>query len=495
MTRFNWLKELNITYHLVGIFIFVTFLLPSTVSASAEEYPAGSGNWYPGSYNKPSLAVEDVQDAINAAKGAKNWKNGDTVHLPPGSATWAKHVTVSKGITIKGAGKTRTQISRVQNGSNWLFTFSTTSGWRLTGIHLIWPDLGPDRNNQYMNFVYKSFQGVRIDNCYFENKFEGELSARALEIKVNGSDGPPSGVIDSNDFKNCSVMLKDASTHCNNPLMALPSRLGSDINLFFEDNHTWRTKGRRNFIDTEGGHSYVARFNTIEDTYALIHPARNNDKNCPRRGGRNWEFYGNKWTLTGVADMRNITIESGTGVVFDNIMKNYKSGIQVFLQNRNGYPRYGACDGNSKADGNMSGTNSPAGYWCRDQIGRATDEFTWESKTGPIPKQKLEPAYFWNNTARVNVPSLDQAWVVQGRDYYEDDNSHMKKGARADRPASCKNNDGYWATDKGGDWNSKNNKSNDGALYTCKNNLWEFYYEPYTYPHPLTEWRIQSSRK
>ena len=59
-------------------------------------------------------------------------------------------------------------------------------------------------------------------------------------------------------------------------------------------------------------------------------------------------------------------------------------------------------------------------------------------------------------------------------------------GLYAAMPATCTTGVGYWATDKGGNWNTINGTANDGCLYKCTaTNTWTLYYTPYTYPHPL----------
>ena len=79
-------------------------LSPNILFGAAQEYPPGSGNWYPGSYNQQSLALGDVQDAVNSASGAASFINGDIVHLKAGEATWGSTLFINKGITLMGAG-------------------------------------------------------------------------------------------------------------------------------------------------------------------------------------------------------------------------------------------------------------------------------------------------------------------------------------------------------------------------------------------------------
>jgi len=465
--------------HYLKLPIFIVILVPTIAFGAAQEYPSGSGNWYPGSYSKQSLNLSDVQDAVDRANGADDFRNGDIVHLKAGTVEWGGTLKINKGITLQGAGKDKTHIIKPYKTDSPFIRFETAQGFRLTGMHLRQTYKLP----KYQNYISKGSKGFRVDHIFIEHDSSSTGdSVRGFVIFTSESDGRPYGVFDNNEFKNSSVMASGKSLSCANSWFSEPSKLGTVDAIYFEDNKTWRTGGSRNFIDSENGQSYVARYNEIIGAYALVHPARNRSLNCPRRGGRYWEIYENNFSHPGDWWQRAINLEAGTGVVFNNSMSgNFTKNIQLNIYSR----REGACGKGSKADGNLGG-NFPGGYWCRDGIGRATDAFEWENEGGPIPEQALEPAYFWNNTYKVGINMAeDKPYIVQSRDYYEDDDNNMKKGLWADRPASCKNNAGYWATDKGGDWNKINNKSNDGALYICKNNMWEFYYKPYTYPHPL----------
>jgi hypothetical protein len=61
-------------------------------------------------------------------------------------------------------------------------------------------------------------------------------------------------------------------------------------------------------------------------------------------------------------------------------------------------------------------------------------------------------------------------------------------GTLANRPPSCTQGAGYWATDQGS-WNASTgaNAGKEGMLYICGASGWPSSpsYTPYTYPHPL----------
>ena len=83
--------------------------------------------------NARSVALADVATAINAAA------NGDTVALPAGTATWTAGITVTKGISIIGAGKDVTVIIDSKSGRDNQRTFSITAKqsqpmFRLSGL-------------------------------------------------------------------------------------------------------------------------------------------------------------------------------------------------------------------------------------------------------------------------------------------------------------------------------------------------------------------------
>ena len=129
------------------------------------------------------------------------------------------------------------------------------------------------------------------------------------------------------------------------------------------------------------------------------------------------------------------------------------------------------------------------------------------SKTGTRawPHQVLEPVYAWNNHHLANGASIgvhsEVSTMHENTDFYNPaaavggvQTVGVGFGTRANRPASGKNGfdiarvtpnppgTAYWATDVP----SINASTDKGALYVWRGGAWVLYYQPYTYPHPLT---------
>jgi hypothetical protein len=182
-------------------------------------------------------------------------------------------------------------------------------------------------------------------------------------------------------------------------------------------------------------------------------------------------------------------------------------------------PSLGTLNGASFVTGSpWDGNTDLLGYPCLDQPGRGQGDLITgvfptkvndTTSTAVWPNQALEPIYIWANSNVNDVVTYGNnsgGRVVANRDYYPQASGIQTSptspfngtvgtgwGTLANRPTTCTAGVAYWATDQG-DWNQSTSNplgvqqnGADGVLYVATaTDTWTLYYEPYTYPHPLT---------
>jgi hypothetical protein len=345
-----------------------------------------------------SSSQTDVQSAIDAAS------SGDIVAIPAGSSTWSSRVNIPDGkkITLQGQGHNSTTISG--GGIN-----MNMSGSRVTGI-------GFTFNGG--NLIEVKGKGWRIDNCRFTNT----SSANAVGVFASGLNVTvsPSGVVDHCIFNYCKVFVNGMGNFNSiSAQWAADLGLGTDDAVYVED-CTFNYDGRGNCMDTNRGGKYVFRYNTVTQSRLEVHSLQSDVE----RASRKWEIYNN--TIKSTSSMWGpMFIRGGTGVVFNNNISGPWSDRNIILDNVRSCSSIGSagnCNGSSSWDGNSSGG---AGYPCRDQIGRSTDQSLWTT-SNPYPAQALDPAYFWNNKysdgSNIEITlhgcSASQSHLKQNRDWF-----------------------------------------------------------------------------
>jgi hypothetical protein len=383
----------------------------------------------------PSYA--SVSAAVSAAAP------GDTVRIPAGAATWGSTLTISKGVTVAGAGIGLTVItSSIANKYTALVSVSTsaTSGRsRLTGI-----TFNGAGNSTCLDVSGTSadVNATRIDHNQFTN---------CAQYGIRWS-GDHYGLIDHNQFVDnylgAQVLGSEWYSWENFPLGP-----GTANYPYFEDNSFVFTGARTDLgFVVEGGQGgrYVFRHNTIDvqstavtgsalelfDAHGNQDPVTSAYRPNGSRGTLGVEIYDN--TITVRASHRILNLRGGEAKVFNNTVTQIGGS--------------GSYIGMTEYDG-----------WSYHYL---------SSYPGYDP---VKSAFFWNNKLNGSgiVPGLyspteDSVFIQENRDWFR-----PSYGLAAMRPASCSSGTYYASTDT-------------ETLYACQSNsTWAVAYSPYQYPHPL----------
>ncbi len=418
--------------------------------------------------------------------------SGDTVNVSAGNASWSRIDVNSKSITIRGAGAGNTVIS----GDG--FRLTGNNATRITGFTFNIGGFGTALTVEASDTAGPA--GWRLDHCTIVG--DGNVPGfNPFYVSGYGTAGAPAkGLVDNCDITSARNVVygdyQQGST--GNPggskRFSEPLDLGTANAIYVEDNifRHFNPSDYGQIMDTRMGGKYVFRFNTVYNNYLEAHHVQSGGD----RGTRSWEIYKNTMDLeSGFVNWFPMSLRGGTGVVWGNAITGYwnRKNIRFDLRRLDENFTYsGLCNGSSPWDGNIG---PQPGYWCRDQIGRSTDQWLWTAGN-PYPPQALDPVYLWLNRDGASIWSVsvdtnggDNLYIQNNRDYYDEvsgfnGTSGTGYGTLASRPATCTTGVGYWATNQG-EWNS-NQAGNDGQLYKCTaTNTWTLYYTPYTYPHPL----------
>lgn len=469
--------------------VVLTFALPAflfMLSSNANAATVRASN----------CSQASVQSAVNSAA------KGDTVTVPAGSCTWSGGVTVSKGITVQGAGTSTTITSA---GSS-LFTINGngSGSYRISNMKFIGSSTGG--TDIIINGAWDS---MRIDNINWNTG-----STRAIyvgqsiigDILFRGYSRPHEKILIDH------ITYRAGSSSAGRPFILIHGRghlawqeddgFGTDNFVFIEDSSFDHTASMGYVTDTERAGRFVFRHNSVINAGLSMHDLGSTPYS---RGNRAVEVYNNTLTCsagasacsgrTGVQSTRG-----GTGLFFSNTIRGFgmyswpmiyrvaynnsyvgggfcaDTGTRRICQDTawhcsagNRRPCYddndcvgaGTCNRNyscsTDADcGNYDGTknicmqidgNSDSGWPCRDQAGRGKDNYA----TGV---QASSPIYWWNNTVDgvsnkpMLVASQYASYIQPGRDYCNGS------------PAALCGSKAAWQ------------------------------YTPYTYPHPLQDGEI-----
>ena len=114
--------------------LFLLILLPSLSWGACG---GSSPTW-----TAASASYADVNDCVTAAS------SGDTINVPSGTETWNTQLTITKTLTIQGAGVGNTNITSNVGSSNWLIYYYPIASADLTaGTPIIISGFTFDFNN------------------------------------------------------------------------------------------------------------------------------------------------------------------------------------------------------------------------------------------------------------------------------------------------------------------------------------------------------------
>jgi len=456
-----------------------------------------------------SCSLADVRTAVTETA------RGGTVIVPAGSCNWNDTLTVTKAITIQGAGSESTLITSTfeANGKvpgypfiRYYPTISDASYvFRVTGF-------GFDAvsytamfrvDNSYSTFTAQ----IELDNNRYINCYRKADSPSTEPYETRWSHtmnllGLVKGVIHNNYFSGMPVLqTRRGGTAWKTTVTSWDN--GTDNNIFWENNYFYHNNSYNQIIVAGSGGSNVIRYNTFDYTlrgssyfYATdAHGAQYNNY----YGAFGTEIYGNKFIGAGYHE---ITMSRGgyNKVFYNKTVGAVKPAVVI-------WETYGSIY-----------ANVPTGHAC--PVG---SHYYGTSTCSPDGRgQNVEKSYFWNNrystsgagseityTAKCGgeaYPACDPTGVAGPKALVEDTHYWVRKtfdgtsgvgcGTLAARPATCTKGVGYWATNQScdtipeGSYGISVSAANQlsGALYTCTaTNTWTKTYEPYTYPHPYRD--------
>jgi hypothetical protein len=406
---------------------------------------------------------------VNAAVAAA--ARGDTVTVPAGSATWSSALTLTKGITLKGAGRDSTFITRSGmaisiNPDAGAITNEETirvEGFTFDGnnnTQMLFGVVGADASSN------KPFKNLAIGNCRFRN-----MSNVTSSNAVIFNRGQTRGVIFGNIFDRCNVILKiygtDYTTEWSNG--HFPQSYGTADNLYFENNtiqySTTYSGGDPGWIESGQGGRLVVRYNTFNFTNATcseywdIHGFQYFPDPNASDGTFVVEYYGN--TLTSTSGYRWIAHRGGWGLFFNNILTGTNSGSINAMQ----YPGGMTADVAGASGHYICEVNNS--YFFNNTRNGTVINAGWAGGGSPLVTVRLifENANWWNYNA-----SFDGSTGI---------------GRGTTTPTmTATNGVGYWKC-------STPTPTTDPAIvqtghfYKRVAGAWVDYYTPYTYPHPL----------
>lgn len=291
-----------------------------------------------------NIAASVSRSDVNTAMAACS--DGDTLSIPAGASVWTSALTVTKSISIIGAGTNSTFITNGQaSGVCTIFAFepSANAPQRLSSMAFIQTN---GFAQQYIITVKGAISAFRLDRCFFT---QGKT---IIQTALSAGSGPVFGVIDHNHFYNCSLEIQCFNFRTGDTLdgdqmwtawRASPSSyIGTTNSMVVENNsfHVDNSLAGDNDEPMSGGRGaiYAWRFNThrsantsrayvgsdmhgafagvrggiLYEIYSNAFYVSTTYRLTKQRGG-SWMAFGNTyWNTNTVRDFVNLGAETGT---------------------------------------------------------------------------------------------------------------------------------------------------------------------------------------
>lgn len=364
-----------------------------------------------------SCSRTDVQTAVDAAA------EGDTVGIPscPAGVPWTNKLTITKGITIQGAGIDCTVlIDNAVNDSMLAIGAFNNKDWRITGITFRG---GTALKNWASTLeVQGNSHAFRIDNVKF---FDWQTESRAIQTFGDLWGVIDHSIFDSNGrFVQAIQIFHDAWGGIGNygdNSWGDADNFGTNKFIFMEDNTF--TGAFAGAVDAGAGGRLVFRYNTVKSDYVVSHGTETSQR---LRSVRAIEVYNNTFMNNGVEWFTGIFLRGGTAVIHNNSFLPFPGGTQGYqhainvanFRSFDSFGPWGICNGTGAYDENVG---LPLGYACIDQVGRGAGKLL--SGDLPIPigwvVEVPSPVYVWNNTGgnQIKVNS-DSPHIRETIDYF-----------------------------------------------------------------------------
>lgn len=371
-----------------------------------------------------NCGLSAVQSAINSTQ------HGDTVVIPAGTCTWTSALTVTKGITLTGAGIDVTKI--IDNVTTDMLILDVNAPNRaiLSHLTIVGHSSFASRSNVHLA-VSGSQTQFRIHHVKFQiQKGRAMWIRNALGLIDHVTSLAPS--IFSN-FAMIEAASTFGGTNYGDKSWAEPTNWGGSNAVFIEDSTFVGPTGQLGVTDAQQGARVVFRYNDVTDYHVGSHGL---DSGNRKRSVRTMEVYRNTfrmsysrdfitWCRGGSCLVHNNTVLAAAGKNLNQVAKAHNCRSQGGCGGEPYTDWFGMCNGSQPWDGNASGTS---GYRCADQPGSGTSvdlqgKSMAELKAAPIKFQNAsEPMYAWGNTfngaSRNDFGSLSSLHTVQNRDFY-----------------------------------------------------------------------------